>query len=130
MVVPSGVRQEIYAWLGTFPRLEEWIGERTIQGFYAHSHVIKNRRFQSAFDLLASGFVECGYDKQPFFSSAHPSFEEKNQAITVSNMQDGTGPAWYLFDTTRPFRALIYQEREPYRITMLNRDGNHNAFYA
>lgn len=163
MVVPSGVREEVYAWLGTFPRLRQWLGDRVIQSLTMHGDKIVNRRFESTFeldiddikddqygvlapmvqelgasaaahpteltlDLLASGFVAQGYDKQPFFSATHPSFDQSGQAITVSNMQTGTGPAWFLFDTTRPFRALIYQEREPYRITMLNYDGDYNVF--
>ena len=32
-------------------------------------------------------------------------------AATVSNVVGGAGPAWYLLDTSRPLKPLIFQER-------------------
>ncbi len=51
MIVPSGVREEVYAWLGTFPRLREWLGDRVIQSLTTHGQPIRNRRFESTFEL-------------------------------------------------------------------------------
>ena len=41
------------------------------------------------------------YDGQNFFDTDHPVGEQGSQE-TVSNVQTGAGPAWYLLDTTRP----------------------------
>lgn len=46
-VVPSATREETYAWLGEFPDLREWIGDRIIRNLAAHSYTLANRKFES-----------------------------------------------------------------------------------
>ncbi|MFC3172109.1 Mu-like prophage major head subunit gpT family protein [Acinetobacter vivianii] len=45
--VPSTGSAENYAWLGKFPKLKEWIGEKTIKRLEGHGYTIKNRSFES-----------------------------------------------------------------------------------
>ena len=45
--VPSSTGTEEYAWLGQFPRLREWIGERLIKNMADHGYSIKNKPFES-----------------------------------------------------------------------------------
>ncbi len=61
------------------------------------------------FALLAAGFSTRCWDGQYFFDTDHPIGET---GATYSNVQVGAGPAWYLMDTTRPLKPLIYQERQ------------------
>lgn len=46
MTVPSSTAEETYAWLGQFPKLREWIGERIVHNLVAHGYTIKNRKFE------------------------------------------------------------------------------------
>jgi phage major head subunit gpT-like protein len=44
--VPSTAKKETYAWLGSMPRLREWLGDRAIQKLMAHGYTIANRKFE------------------------------------------------------------------------------------
>lgn len=46
MRVNSTTREEDYGWLGKFPRIREWIGDRVIESIRTHSYSIKNRSFE------------------------------------------------------------------------------------
>lgn len=45
--IPSSTSEEHYAWLGDWPGLREWIGERYIKQIQSHDYRIKNRKFES-----------------------------------------------------------------------------------
>lgn len=68
------------------------------------------------FALMAAGFTTKCYDGQYFFDTDHPVGEEGSEA-SVSNFQSGTGKAWFLLDTRRPLKPLIYQLRKDYKLT-------------
>lgn len=44
--VPSSTGKEEYGWLGKFPSVREWIGDRVIQNLKQHSYTIANRDFE------------------------------------------------------------------------------------
>lgn len=48
MPVESTAAEEEYAWLGQFPDLREWVGDRVINGMKAHGFAIKNKKFETA----------------------------------------------------------------------------------
>jgi phage major head subunit gpT-like protein len=39
---PSKSSQEIYAWIGQFPGMREWVGDRQIKNMNAYDYFIKN----------------------------------------------------------------------------------------
>ncbi|MGD9642779.1 MAG: Mu-like prophage major head subunit gpT family protein [Elusimicrobiales bacterium] len=47
MEVPSTTKEETYAWLGSFPKLSEWIGERQVKNLKASKYSIVNKDFES-----------------------------------------------------------------------------------
>lgn len=149
-VIQSTSKSNTYGWLGKFPKMREWIGERVIKDMEAKGYTITNKDFEATvgvdrndiedddlglygplfqemgnsagqqpddltFGLLTQGRAETCYDGQYFFDTDHPSFDANGGAITVSNV-DTSGavenPYWYLLDTTRPLKPLIYQERK------------------
>lgn len=69
------------------------------------------------FQALAEGFDNPCYDGQNFFDIEHPVYEKVDGTGTVtlvSNIyDDGTGATipWFVLDTTRAIKPLIYQER-------------------
>jgi phage major head subunit gpT-like protein len=170
MKVNSGGRDETYGWLGGFPQLREWIGERVIHKLSAHAFTIVNRDFESTvaidrndfaddrlglytpmfsalgvltaqhreelvFGLLDRGFDAPCYDGRPFFDAAHPLEHADGTRETFGNVQDPTdpadrGPAWFLLDTSRAVRPLIWQERQPYALTAMADPKDPNVFMS
>lgn len=164
MTVPSSTREEVYAWLGQFPGMREWLGPRVVKNLSAHGFKIVNRDFESTvsvprndieddrygvfgpvmsemgraagehpdqliFSLLSAGFATNCYDGQFFFDTDHPVGDGANGPVqSVSNMQSGAGPAWFLLDTSRALKPLIYQERRPYRLVSKDRPEDDNVF--
>ena len=71
-------------------------------------------REELVFGLLSRGFEAEGYDGQPFFDAVHPLHTAGGTTEFFSNMQAGAETPWYLLDTSRAIRPLIWQERQPY----------------
>lgn len=163
MKVPSTTRQETYAWLGQFPKMREWIGDRVIKGLAANGMTIANKDFESTvsvsrndieddtygifsplmeemgkssaelpdeltFSLLTKGFTEKCYDGQYFFDTDHPVGTE-NSVSSVANTDGGNGPAWFLLDTSRAFKPLIYQERRKPDFVSKDDARDDNVFF-
>ena len=80
------------------------------------------------FSLLASGFSGRCYDGQYFFDTDHPVINKAGETESVSNMQTGAGPAWYLLDVSRAIKPFIFQRRKDYKFTALNQDTDENVF--
>ncbi len=167
-VVPSGTREETYSWLGEFPKMREWLGNRIVNNLSAHSYKVKNRDFEQTIavprndvqddtyglfaplftemgraagefpdelvlGLLAAGFTTVCYDGQYFFDTDHPVGENGTDypVTSVSNFQGGSGSPWFLLDTSRPLKPMIYQERTPLG-TLLAKDqpDDDNVFFG
>lgn len=45
-IVTSSNKSEEYGWLGKFPNVREWIGDRVIHGMQSHGYTIKNKPFE------------------------------------------------------------------------------------
>lgn len=81
------------------------------------------------FSLLKDGFTTPCYDKQNFFDTDHPVGRESNER-SVSNMQAGSGHPWFVLDTTRPLKPLIYQKRRAYDITVKNKSTDSDYVFT
>lgn len=147
--VPSSTKQERYAWLGQFPNMREWIGDRQVHNIAASDYSITNKPFeltvgvprddieddtygvftplfnemgrssaalpdQLVFGLLKDGFTQKCYDGQPFFSATHKVLDAKGKEQDVSNTGGGAGAAWFLLDTSRALRPMIFQKRRAF----------------
>jgi len=158
-LITSTTREEKYAWLGQWPKIREWIGDRQVQNLATHDYAIKNKDFESTvsvprndidddrfgiytplfqelgraaashpdeliFALLLAGFTTKCFDGQFFFDSDHPVGNS-----TVSNVQAGSSSPWFLLDTSRALKPLIYQKRKDYKFTPLVKDDDPNVFW-
>jgi phage major head subunit gpT-like protein len=84
---------------------------------------------QLVFALLAAGFTTNCYDDQFFFDTDHPvGMPGLVEPVSVSNMQTGSGPAWFLLDCSQPIKPLIYQERRPFALVKKDRPEDDNVF--
>lgn len=158
--IPSTARTETYGWLGAWPRIREWLGDRQIKKLSAEKYQITNRDFESTievdrndltddqlgiygpmfrelgqatsefpdqhvFDLLKNGHVGVCYDGQPFFDDEHPHGDDDVQ----SNVGGGGGTKWYLLQTKRALKPLIFQERQAFDFTALDKSTDANVFH-
>jgi phage major head subunit gpT-like protein len=83
------------------------------------------------FALLAAGHSTLCFDGQNFFDTDHPVYphvDGTGTATTVSNVQSGTDPAWYLLDTSRPLKPLIFQERTKPEIEAMTATNDESVF--
>lgn len=81
------------------------------------------------FELLASGFATECYDGQPFFDADHPVQQDENTIVTVSNTQTGAGSPWFLFDTSKAVKPLVFQTRKPFnQLIRKDRPEDDNVF--
>lgn len=157
-MVPSSTKSEDYAWLSQFPRLREWIGDRQIKNLSASGYQIANKPFEASvgvprddleddtygvftplfsemgyaaathpdelvFALLAAGTSTLCYDGQYFFDTDHPV-----DGASVSNTGGGGGTPWFLLDTSRPLKPLIYQRRKDYMLKAMTDENDEAVF--
>lgn len=157
-LVPSNTKKEFYAWLGQWPRFREWIGDRQLKSLATAKYEIENKPFESTvavdrddleddqfgiyapmfkelgfasamhpdelvFALLAAGFGSPCYDGQYFFDTDHPL-----GSGVASNFGGGSGTPWYLLDTTRALKPLIFQKRKDYVLTSMVKDEDEAVF--
>ena len=163
MTVTSMVGEEQYGWLGQFPDLRKWVGDRHVKGLTANGFTIKNEKFESTvsvnrddisddkfglykpmfsemgrvtkqhpdkliFGLLKSGFESLCFDGQNFFDTDHPEDPFDSETTSVSNVQAGTGPGWYLLDLSKEIKPVIWQERELYEFQSLTNPNETSVF--
>lgn len=156
--VPSSTSQEDYGWLGDIPGIREWIGDRVVRSLTESGYTIKNRSFELTvgvsrdkieddqygiyaplmeafgeetdqfpdelvFGLLKDGFSTPCYDGQYFFDTDHPV-----GGGTVSNMQAGAGNPWFLLQTNRAIKPLIFQDRKPFEFIAMTNPDDESVF--
>jgi phage major head subunit gpT-like protein len=65
-------------------------------------------------EALSQGFARECYDGQFFFDTDHPVLNAQGAPQAVSNMTAGAGPAWFLLDTSRAIKPVIFQNRRAF----------------
>ena len=82
------------------------------------------------FTLLAAGFATACYDGQYFFDTDHPVLNASGVAESVSNYQSGSGNPWFLLDTKRPLKPIIFQNRKEPQFVLMNKEDDQNVFMS
>jgi len=88
------------------------------------------------FGLLAAGHSTVCYDGKNFFDSKHPLYPNTDGTGTASDASNLYTPAkatdavapWYLLDTTRSLKPLIYQERLAPEFTAMTDADDEKVF--
>lgn len=158
-LVPSTTKTENYGWLGQFPQLREWIGDRQVKSMAQSAYSITNKSYEGTvgvprdditddqFGVYAPLMQEMGHA-----AATHPDylvfsllaagfgtvcydgqyFFDSDHPVgggTVSNTGGGSGAPWILMDTTRPLKPLIFQRRQDYNLQALT-DPNDEAVFT
>lgn len=162
--VPSTTAQNEYGWLGSLPKIREWVGDRVVHSIQAHGYTIKNKPFEltigvtrddleddnlgiytplftemgratAAFpdeqiwSLLKDGFATTCYDGQYFFDTDHPVGGIGGAPVaSVSNTGGGGGTPWFLFDTSRALKPMIFQQRRAFDFTRMDAPTDEVVF--
>jgi phage major head subunit gpT-like protein len=80
------------------------------------------------YSLLKAGFATLCYDGQNYFDTDHPVVGANGSVTSVSNMQAGGGAAWFLMDTRRALKPLIYQNRKKAEFISKDNPSDENVF--
>jgi phage major head subunit gpT-like protein len=85
---------------------------------------------QLIFGLLADGRNALCYDGKPFFAANHPVLNANGKPVTQSNLDDdnGAGPSWFVMDTTRALKPLIFQSRKEPQFVAKDAPTDDNVF--
>ena len=110
MRVPSSVSEEKYGWIGKFPSLREWIGERVVHGMEQHDYAIRNKDFELTIAVNRNDIEDDKYGVySPMFRgigesvAAHP--DELVWPLLKAGFGGTLGTAYdgqYFFDTDHP----------------------------
>lgn len=83
------------------------------------------------FGLLAAGHTTPCYDTKNFFATDHPVYPNTDGTgtpVATSNITTGTGPAWYLLDTSRAVKPIIFQDRQAPNLVAMTKADDEAVF--
>ncbi|MEM5789421.1 MAG: Mu-like prophage major head subunit gpT family protein [Syntrophobacteraceae bacterium] len=158
MQVPSEGRSIDYKWLGDFPMLREWVGDRVIKDLSAFKYEIVNKDYEATIevdrndiqddqigvytpmiqglamaarqhpDILVFQLLAAGFATLCFDNQYFFDTDHPVGETQVSNFGGGTGTAWYLLDLSRPIKPIILQVRKRPEFVSMDRADDENVF--
>jgi phage major head subunit gpT-like protein len=142
MRVPSSGKEQGYPWLGGFPMMREWIGDRVIKDLSLFDYTIKNKKFESTVsvkgddirddqigvytpmfqglaqaakehpDILVFGLLKLAFSSLCYDGQYFCDTDHPWGDTVVSNSGGGSGAPWFLMDLRRPIKPIILQIRQ------------------
>ncbi len=87
---------------------------------------------QLTFTALKNGPSTLCYDGQFFFDTDHPVLDATGTAVSQANWDNnsGSGTAWYLLDTSRAIKPIVFQERKKAQFVAKTALTDDNVFNA
>ena len=105
--VPSTTREEHYAWLGQFPRLREWIGDRQLKSIAAHDYSIVNKKYEATVEVPRHNLDDDTYgvytplmQEMGYAAATHP--DELVFGLLALGISTLCYDGQYFFDTDHP----------------------------
>jgi phage major head subunit gpT-like protein len=81
------------------------------------------------FSMLGKGFSTNCYDGQFFFDTDHPVKKEDGSTEMQSNLQAGGGTPWFLLDTSKVVKPLIFQDRKKFEFVAKDDPNSSDAVF-
>ena len=158
MRAPSTGRSVDYKWLGDFPMMREWVGERVIKDLSAFHYELVNKDFESTVavdrndieddqicvyspmiqglgaaakqhrDILVFGLLKNGFSTICFDGQYFFDTDHPVAGQSVSNFGGGSGAPWFLMDLSRPVKPLILQVRKEPQFVAMDSPKDENVF--
>ncbi|QWR76298.1 Mu-like prophage major head subunit gpT family protein [Candidatus Magnetomonas plexicatena] len=159
MVVQSQTREQKYGFLGAFPRMREWVGDRVLQNISTHDFTIKNKDFESTIEVdrndieddnlgiynpivqefariaathpdeLIFELFKDGTANECYDGKAFFAANHTVNGVTVSNFADDSNTPWYLLDLSRALKPFVFQSRRNVEFVSLDNMKDANAFF-
>ncbi len=158
MEAPSVGRSTDYKWLGDFPMMKEWVGDRVIKDLSAFSYEIVNKSYEATIevdrddidddqigvytpmiqalgvaarqhpDILVFSLLKAGFDTLCFDGQYFFDTDHQVAGASVSNDGGGAGDPWFLMDLSRPLKPIILQVRKRPEFVAMDRPDDENVF--
>ena len=158
MLAPSSGRSVDYKWLGDFPMMREWIGDRVIKDLTAFHYELVNKDYESTIevdrndieddqigvstpmiqglgqaakvhpDILIFALLKVGFATLCYDGQNFFDTDHPVGGQSVSNTGGGSGDGWYLMDLSRPIKPLILQKRKNPEFVAMDRPDDENVF--
>jgi phage major head subunit gpT-like protein len=158
METPSEGSSVDYQWLGVFPGMREWLGDRVIKDVSAFHYEIVNKNYEATVEVDRNNFEDdrIGIYKPMFqelgrSTTVHPDklvfalmaaghtglcydgqlfFDDDHPVAgaSVSNYGGGASTAWYLLDCSRAIKPFILQIRRRPEFVAQDQSNDENAF--
>lgn len=158
MEVPSVGRSMDYKWLGNFPQMREWIGDRVVKDLSGFHYELANKSFESTIevdrddieddqvgiytpmvqglasaasqhpDVLVFALLKAGFATLCYDGQYFFDSDHPVGSTGVSNTGGGSGAPWYLLDLSRPIKPLILQRRKRPQFVAMDRPDDEQAF--
>lgn len=140
--IPSSASEENYGFLGQWPSLREWVGDKIFKSIKASAYSVVNKDWESSISLdrnhieddklglytpliseaaratavfpdeLLFAQLALGESELCYDGQYFFDTDHPENGSTVANIQAGGGAAWYLLDTSRALKPLFYQVRK------------------
>lgn len=158
METPSGGRSVDYKWLGQFPAMREWLGDRVIKDLSAFHYEITNKDYEATVevdrndieddqigvytpmiqglgqaakahpDTLVFQLLKAGFDTLCYDGQYFFDTDHSVNGASVSNDGSGGGTPWFLLDLSRPVKPMILQIRKRPQFVAQDRPDDENVF--
>lgn len=158
MEIPSEGRSVDYKWLGAFPMMREWVGERVIKDLSAFGYTIVNKDYEATVevdrndieddqigvytpmirglgvaaaqhpDVLVFSLLKNGFSEVCYDGQYFFDTDHPVGGESVSNFGGGSGTAWYLMDLSRPIKPLVLQIRKRPEFVALDSPDDESVF--
>lgn len=108
--VPSTTAQNTYGWLGDFPGMREWIGDRVIKDMEEHAYSITNKSFEATVGIPRVAIEDDNLGVyRPMMSAMGESAARQPDEMIAALLNAGDATLCYdgqnFFDTDHPVNA-------------------------
>ncbi|MBF0249958.1 MAG: Mu-like prophage major head subunit gpT family protein [Alphaproteobacteria bacterium] len=130
MLVPSTTKSNDYGWLGKFPNVREWVGDRVVHNIAAHKYTITNKDYELTIGVDRNDIDDDNIGiYSPMFSEMGDAIMAKPDQLVFDLLKSGFSNICYdgqnFFDTDHP----VLDENGGV-ISMANTDGGAgNAWF-
>jgi phage major head subunit gpT-like protein len=105
--VPSSAAQNNYAWLGSWPMLREWVGERVVKALEAHGYTVVNKTFEATVGVRRDDIDDDNLGiYNPQFEQLGTNAAKHPDKLVFDLLKNGTSglcyDGQYFFDTDHP----------------------------
>lgn len=125
--VPSTTKANEYGWMGSIPRMREWLGDRVVHGIKSHGYTIRNKSFELTVGVDRDDIEDDNLGiYTPLMASlgesaaTHP--DELVFGLLGNGHQELCYDGQYFFDTDHPVLDETGQE-----VTQSNLDDNSGS---